>query len=710
VKLIVLRLSVMAFMLVTPAWATAQEAGAPDQAAQADEQAQADETTEEGKRVFRDKIVVTASRQEQESATTPAPITVIDRFMIEQQQPEKMADLFKQIPGVEIDGEGPFRGIPVIRGLTSNRVLVLVDGQRLNNARESTTFAGIQPGLVNLSQVERIEVLRGPASVQYGSDAIGGVVNIITRQPDLTGEEFTVSGDVAYEYGTASESNNARAYVSGAGKGFSFHVGASYQDADDYEASSDAKDDQFLRDNGYVLPDGTVPNSGMEQTSFDGSLRFLTGNQGVLRLNVEAVRTDDIGFPGFDPETSGIDISFPNFDRDKLGASWSSGPTWGLADISLSAYYQQVDKESVRNLSFPGFFSNSFTRSEISSYGFNAQSIADAGRHHLTFGLDFYQDKVDDTALSESAFGPPSTEVAVPKSEQTGLGAYIEDQIAATDRLAVYVGLRGDSFTFESEDDPDYTGEPFDVDDSAVSGNVGLNYEVTPHVNLTGLVARGFRTPNLQERSFEGFATTGDTFITQNPDLDPEQSLNYEAGFKVRYDRYFGGFNVFYNDVDDFISFEFLGPDPNNPMIELARFANIDEASIWGIEFELETIVGEWWTVFTTVAYTEGDNDITNEPLPFIPPLKVLLGARYQRPRWWLEGSVRIVDRQDRVPEGDDESPGFTVYDLRAGYDFDFGLGVLASVENISDKLYAEPFNIRPEPGRNLRVLMRYRF
>jgi outer membrane cobalamin receptor len=131
--------------------------------------AEPDEVVEEdGERVFKDQLVVTASRQVESSADIPAPITVIDRQMIEQAQPEKMADLFKQIPGVEIDGEGPFRGLPVIRGFSSNRVLIMVDGQRLNNARESTTFAGIQPGLVNLSEVERIEVLRGPASVQYG--------------------------------------------------------------------------------------------------------------------------------------------------------------------------------------------------------------------------------------------------------------------------------------------------------------------------------------------------------------------------------------------------------------------------------------------------------------------------------------------------------------------------------------------------------------
>ena len=128
------------------------------------------------------EVVVTASRYEQESFATPVPIDVVSEDLLARVKPEKVMDLLKQLPGVEVAGEGPFRGLPVLRGLSSNRVLILVDGQRLNNSRESTQFAGIQPGLVDLSQVERIEVLRGPASVLYGSDALGGVVNFITRQ------------------------------------------------------------------------------------------------------------------------------------------------------------------------------------------------------------------------------------------------------------------------------------------------------------------------------------------------------------------------------------------------------------------------------------------------------------------------------------------------------------------------------------------------
>ena len=284
-------------------------------------------------RVFEDEIVITAGRQETLTSDVAAPITVITSDDIEKLQPEKMADLFKMIPGVEVQGEGPFRGIPVIRGLSSNRVLILVDGQRLNNARESTSFAGIQPALVNLAEVERIEVLRGPASVQYGSDAIGGVVNIITRQPDLGGDQFKIGGNVSYEYGTSSESQHAQAMVRGTGKGMSFHIGASIQDVDDYKAADGAHEDERYTAN--TLDDDTVPNSGMKQKNFDGSFSILTGNQGVFKVNAEVVRTEDVGFPGFDPATSGIDISFPTFDRNKLGLAWESGPMGFLDDLTV---------------------------------------------------------------------------------------------------------------------------------------------------------------------------------------------------------------------------------------------------------------------------------------------------------------------------------------------------------------------------------------
>ncbi len=663
------------------------------------------EGEEEG-RVFKDKIVVTASRREQGSATTPAPIRVIDAASINAQQPEKIADLFKEIPGVQITGEGPFRGIPIIRGLNSNRILILVDGQRLNNARESTDFAGIQPALVDMSQVERVEVLSGPASVQYGSDAIGGVINIITKQPDLGSEQFTWSGDLEYGYGSSADSQRAQVGVTGTGNGFSFNVIGSWEDYGDYTAADGASESEEFSD--YVDGDNVVYNSGMEQTSVQGGFRLATGSTGVFRANVEVVRTKDIGFPGFD-RNSGIDIYFPNFDRDKLGLGWESGPLWGLDDIVVSTYYQQVDKQSVRNFNFgPFFFSNNTSQSLIDTLGLNLQGVKDAGRHHLVFGIDIYRDDVDDTTVADSTFGS-SNEVAVPDATQTGIGLFIEDSISLSEAVTLKAGLRGDSFDFKSKDDPDYTGEPFDVTDSDISGNLGLTWAVTDHVTYVALVGRGFRSPNIQERSFTGLATTGDTFIIQNPNLKSERSLNWETGFKVRYDRYTGGLSVYYNDLTDFISTEFLGEDPDTGL-ELAQFQNIEDAYIWGVELDLETMFARWWTGFGSVSYSEGQNQTKDQPLGLISPFKATLGVRYQRPQWWAEARTRIVADQEDVPEGVDRSAGFTVYDLRAGYDFAMGLGLIVALENITDKLYAETYNNRPEPGRNIRMAARFRF
>jgi hemoglobin/transferrin/lactoferrin receptor protein len=663
--------------------------------------AQADVNTEEKAKkekrptppVVHEELVVTATRYEVDSFQTPVPISVVSSLDLARQQPGKMVDVLKQLPGVDVSGEGPFRGLPVIRGMDSNRVLILVDGQRLNNARESTEFAGMQPGLVDLSMVDHIEVVRGPSSVLYGSDAIGGVINIITKQQAFHQDAFRLGGAVGYEYGDVARSNRGHAEVNGAGDRTTFHIGASAFEAKDYSS-----------------PDGVVPNSGMKQRSLDGNLRFLVSETGVLRFDVQATQTRDVGFPGFDPKTSGVDISFPRFDRNKYAVAYEAGPFAGLNGLSVTTFYQTVVKESKRNFSFgPTFFLNNFTRSDINSWGLNAQSSADFTSQHVTFGLDFYQDSLHDRTTASSPFGSDN-DVAVPDSDQRGYGLYAQDEITLSPRFQLAVGARADRYTFVSRDDPHYQGTPFDVDQTAGSGNVSARYQVTNNVALTALVGRGFRAPNIQERSFFGLATQPDTYILQNPNLKSETSLNYELGFKVRYARYSGGFNVYQNNVNDFIGLAFLGPDPEGSGLELAQFQNTEQATIRGAEFQLETFLTDSWTAFGNVTYIRGTDDKTGDPLPLIAPVKGVLGVRYQQPRWWGELDTRMVARQDRVATGNEPTPGFAIVDLRGGYEFNMGLTLQAAVENVGNVAYHEPFNVRLEPGRNVKVSVGYKF
>ncbi len=684
----------------------AQQAGAPQQAGAAasgqNSQVQstaAEEAAEKDKKPksptappVHEEIQVTATRYEADSFQTPVPISVLSSEAISRRLPEKMVDALKELPSIDVAGEGPFRGLPVIRGMDSNRVLILVDGQRLNNARESTEFAGIQPGLVDLSLVDRIEVVRGPASVLYGSDAIGGVINIITKQQSFHQGELSLGGDAGYEFGSSARSQRGHLDVDGAGERTTFHLGVSGFEAKDYDT-----------------PEGRMPNSGMKQRSFDGNVRFLVSDTGVVRFDLQATQTRDVGFPGYDPATSGVNISFPRFDRVKFSTNYQTGPFAGLSGLSLTAYYQTITKESIRNFDFGGFFLDNFTRSEIHSTGFNAQSSADLGAaNHATFGVDYYRDNLHDDTAESSPFGSDNN-VAVPDSDQTGLGAYVQDEIAVSPQLQLVVGARGDHYAFVSQNDPRYTGTPFDVSQSAGSGNVSARYQVTDNVALTALVGRGFRAPNLQERSYFGIATTGDTYILQNPDLKSETSLNYELGFKVRYDRYSGGFNVYRNNVKDFINIVFLGTDPNTGL-QLAQFQNTDRAMIQGAEFELQSYLGERWTAFGNISYSRGTDDKTGDPLALIAPVKGVLGIRYQQQKYWGELASRMVARQDRVPVGSSVTPGFATIDLRGGYELRGGLRVQAAVENLGNVAYHEPFNTFLEPGRNFKFSIGYRF
>lgn len=141
-------------------------------------------------------VTVTATRTETLSTDTAVPVSVIGRQELEKRTLVTIGDLFRDLPGVSTVNEGPFQVRPRIRGLDSNRVLILVDGERLNNTRTSTSNSGIEIGLVNVDQIESVEVARGSGSVLYGTDALGGTINILTRDVSrLAGSGFRFGGD-----------------------------------------------------------------------------------------------------------------------------------------------------------------------------------------------------------------------------------------------------------------------------------------------------------------------------------------------------------------------------------------------------------------------------------------------------------------------------------------------------------------------------------
>ncbi|MGH7572912.1 MAG: TonB-dependent receptor plug domain-containing protein, partial [Gemmatimonadota bacterium] len=179
-------------------------------AAQEAEPSDSLDLTERARVFVMEEIQVTATRTERSGFEVPAPVTVIDKAELERRQAAKPGDLFALEPGLEVEGSGPFLGLPVVRGLSGNRVLLLVDGQRLNNSREAVNFGGVQPSLVDVAEIEEIEVLRGPASVLYGTDALGGIVNIRTRKPPVPTDGLVVGGTLRPRYGSSGDQRSGQ--------------------------------------------------------------------------------------------------------------------------------------------------------------------------------------------------------------------------------------------------------------------------------------------------------------------------------------------------------------------------------------------------------------------------------------------------------------------------------------------------------------------
>jgi len=663
-----------------------------------------------------DEIQVTATRSRRESFEIPAPVNTITSEEIERRQARKPGDLFALEPGLEVEGSGPFLGRPVIRGLQGNRVLVLVDGQRLNNSREAINFGGVEPSLVDIGQIERVEVIRGPASVLYGSDAIGGVVNIITEQPPVPERGVEVGGRLRPRFSTADDQEAGFAEGWIATPRFSLSVNGSLRDAEDFES-----------------PEGDVPNSEAETESVNAKAEVRPGEGHRVVLDYQRFRGDEVGVPGTGDVFTG---SFPFTDRDKASLRYEGQGLGRLVSSLEAAVFVQDQDENFRSVldlpptpagPFQLFIDSESERvSDVTTVGFDLQATTLLGGNQLlTYGVDFFHDDVNEDRLEvttldfvPTAPGPPGrTQVdtaaapTTPEATFQGLGFYLQDEISVG-RFRLVPGLRYDRFDIETDPlvrpEGDLPAE--DRTEDAVSGNFGALYRVTENVHLTANFGRAFRTPNVIERFFFGPGSQGGLTVP-NPDLENEKSLNVDAGIKARTERFRGSVTYFRNEVDELITFvagTFQG-DSTVGGQPVSMVDNVDEARIQGVEMEgavASDLLGSRWQLYGNLTWNRGTNLADDEPI-FVAPIKGVLGLLWsdRRERFTAEFTSRLVGDQDRVPPGFEETEGFGVFDLNLGARLPFGTReatLRLGLENFTDKTFREPFNDNLSPGINV--------
>src|SRR5688572_2170974 len=227
-----------------------------------------------------DTVIITATRTERSTFNTPQPVTVLDARLFRERLPNGLADLFRDVAGLDASGVGPNQRRPEIRGQRGQRILLLEDGLRLNNARRQQDF-GELPALAGISAIERVEIVRGPASVLYGTDAIGGVVNLITRGPQRAFPGGNVTGSLTYRYGSAGTSATPDADIAAKFGRFNARANAAYREADDYTSPNGTFGDITL------AGDTRVFDSGIRDRSYRLALGYDLGAASELFTRAE---------------------------------------------------------------------------------------------------------------------------------------------------------------------------------------------------------------------------------------------------------------------------------------------------------------------------------------------------------------------------------------------------------------------------------------
>ncbi len=683
-----------------------------------------------------DPITVTATRTARPVFETPLPVNVIDQTTMRERQPNNIADLFRHMVGLDVSGMGANQGRPIIRGQRGQRILLLEDGIRLNNSRRQQDF-GELPALVDVSGVQRVEVVRGPASVLYGTDAIGGVVNIITEGQRADG----VHGSLDYRYGRAQDQHKGTLNLFGQFDRWDFAVISAVRRAESYTAPSGSF-------GGLVLADETpVEHTGVDDENYSFKLGFRLAPNHRIAGKFEAYNADDAGFGFVDPEAyapgdATVEILYPFQDFRKYSLSYQASELdFAVADrLDLIAYRQWNQRRLDFDLWAPfgefgppgsGVAVHTENFSDLTTLGLRLEAKKLVAEPLLlTYGGDFFTDDSENTDFGVTTvigFGPPTPREDdtpnVPNAAYRSLGGFVQGELKIGPRGRVVAGGRIQKVYAESRPTDGFTEALGTIDDLTAVGNLNAMYEIATGFSAVATVGRAFRAPNLVELFFEGPTPEGSGYQIRNAELQAETSFNLNFGLRYRTARFAAEGFYFHNTIFNGIRIEPTGEEIDD--LAVHRNVNLDELLYKGFEIAVGARLARGFSVGGTHTHITSEDvlDPTNTVGESFSD-KTAGWVRYDTldERLWLQLEGRHNGDQKDVTLGTspigDVLPAYTVFNVRGGVDLftaangaRYRVGV--SLKNLTDKLYAEFSNasfFRPEPGRNLTLTLQAAF
>ena len=668
--------------------------------------------------VIDDHIVVSGSRFEQKLEDVTGSVTVITEQDIERQLAVDLQTMFKYDPSISSTGSGAGAQTLTVRGVGGNRVVFIKDGRRTNDGYAGGGGYLVGRNYFDVAGVKQVEVAKGAASSLYGSDALGGIVVITTKDPSdyLVDQQSLVKVALGYQ----GQSNQVAADITAAKDLGDFAISAVYSHRDSEEVQNYVEDlpGYDARSNALLLK---VEQKLDEKRTLKYTLDYF--NQ-----TTEQVITPSIQ----ETEDEDTNISFAlDYDSDMATAIFDK---W-YGQLSYSRYEQQSDQISAAR-NYIDYNDYGFEQDILGLKAvFSKEVKGENTEHEFVYGIDI--DLYDTTrprlktrVLNDGTVDfTNEKQKAFPGADTSLVGVYMQDSIKFNETdWSLVAGIRYDYYALEAKKDALYADiELDDITESAFSPKLGVIYQVDDNLSWYGQYVRGFKIPP-HDQAYQSHGVEPFYQILPNADLDPESSDSFEIGLRYASSDISVNLSTFYAAYDDFIETTIAGVEPTyipNVNKTFYQYQNISETQISGVEAGIAMYVTDDILLEANVAYVDGENKDSDQPLTSISPLNgsILVSTEFGNVNWtaaWrlakAQSDVVLDTNGNKTTQGN----GYGVVDLYANYQWQawqMNVGLL----NLLDKEYV-PFELiagqskgtdfsqYSQPGRNVSARISYQF
>ena len=714
------------------------------------------QTTQDSTTTELDEVVVSANRWKQNSKDIPQKITVITPQKVALQNPQTAADLLTISGKVFMQKSQQGGGSPMIRGFATNRLLYAVDGIRMNTA----IFRGgnIQ-NVISLDAfaTEKVEVLFGPNSVMYGSDAIGGVMSFQTLTPQFSSKENAfISGSAVTRYSSANNEKTGHFDVNLGWKKWASVTSISSNDFGDLRMGSHGPEE-------YLRPFYVQRQNGVDVviTNDDPLVQKPTAYSQInlmQKVRFQPNENWDFQYGLHFSETSSYSrydrhIRYNNAGLPRYGEFYYGPQKWIMNnlnvthqsksklfdELSLRLAHQFFEESRIsRNINNP----NREVRTEkVNAYSFNTDfTKSTSTKNKIFYGFEYVLNDVNSTGVNENIVDDISQDgpARYPQATWQSIGVYLNDQYKISEKTLFQAGLRYNQFVLKADFDTTFYPFPFteaNLNNGSLTGSAGIVFRPTEKWVISSNVATAFRSPNVDDVG-KVFDSEPGSVVIPNPDLEAEYAYNIDLnvakllGKNVKID-----VSTYYTFLDNALvrrDFTLNGSSEivyDGELSQVQAIQNAAKANIYGVQFGLDAKLSSGFRFSTDLNFQKGEEELDNgdkSSSRHAAPFFGISRLGYIASKLDFELNVQFSDKlsfEDLAEEergkpeiyatdsnGNLYSPSWYTLNLKSMYKLNQNFTLTAGLENITDQRYRPYSSGIVSPGKNFILALRAKF